>query len=376
MTEYQHRFIHSLTEVTAAQWDCVSPSHVFTSYAWLLALELSGCTSKETGWIPHHLMIERQGELIAILPGYIKSHSYGEYVFDWAFAEAYERHGFDYYPKWLCGVPFTPTQGPRILTKRLSSCLLEYIDATLTSLTQLGISGVHINFCRESDFLTQSHLTMRRNVQFHWHNRGYAEFDDFLARLTSRKRKMVMKERQAVTAQGINISWTVGREISTAQLDAFFLSYQLTYLKRSRHHGYLSRDFFQQVITSMPDKLRLCCAYLNQEIIATSLYLVDGDTLYGRYWGAIEDSYDFLHFELCYYQGIEYAIANQLAAFDAGAQGEHKLVRGFEPVWRQSYHRLFQPDFQQALEDFTKREADALEHYFTECQAKLPFKHQ
>ncbi|PCK30109.1 GNAT family N-acetyltransferase [Pseudoalteromonas piscicida] len=378
MTEYTHQFINSITAINEKQWHSIAPAHVFTSYAWLAALELSGCTTKETGWAPHHLVIAAQGDPVAIIPGYVKSHSYGEYVFDWAFAEAYERHGLDYYPKWLCGVPFTPTQGPRILTKAVSNGLLQYIEATITDLAQHGISGVHINFCTEaeSEYLAQSQLVQRRNVQFHWHNKGYTQFDDFLATLTSRKRKMILKERQAVNRQAFEIKWINGSEISAAQLDAFFLCYRLTYLKRSRHQGYLSHAFFQQVVTTMPHALRLCCAYVDDEVIATSLYLVDGDTLYGRYWGAIDDSYDFLHFELCYYQGIEYAIANQLAVFDAGAQGEHKLVRGFEPVWRQSYHRLFHPDFQRALEDFTQREGDALEHYFAECNTKLPFKHQ
>lgn len=373
---YQHDFVDSISNISEQVWDSLTSDHVFTSYAWLSALEKSGCVNKQTGWQPQHLVIKQHNHIIAILPGYIKTHSYGEYVFDWAFAEAYERYGLEYYPKWLCGVPFTPVQGPRLLCKHITPELIVYIEAALLELSEKGFSGIHLNFLSEHSHFANTALIPRRNVQFHWQNKGYQNFSDFLSALNARKRKMVSKERLKVQQQNLTIRWFSGDEINDALLDAFYLSYRLTYLKRSGHNGYLNRKFFALMIKSLPHAVRLCCAFKSDDIVATSLYFVSGNTLYGRYWGAIESQYDSLHFELCYYQGIELAIKEGLNNFDAGAQGEHKLARGFEPVWRHSYHSLFRPEFKIALQDYCERETQALQQYFTECEAKLPFKHE
>ena len=373
---YQHYFVSNISDISEPEWQTVSGTHVFTSYAWLSALESSGCVSQETGWLPHHLIVKKNDIVVAILPGYLKSHSYGEYVFDWAFAEAYEQYGLEYYPKWLCGVPFTPVQGPRILSNRISPELLAYLQKALLNLSEQGLSGIHINFLSEFDRLKEAKLVPRRNIQFHFNNKKYKDFSDFLASLTARKRKMIIKERQKIKEQALSIKWFKGLEINTDLLDAFYLSYRLTYLKRSGHNGYLSKQFFATIIAHLPSAVRLCCAYNGTEVVATSLYFVSENMLFGRYWGAIDPDYDSLHFELCYYQGIELTISLQLTSFDAGAQGEHKLARGFEPVWRYSYHYLFNSDFHRALQDFTERESSALEIYFKDCESKLPFKHQ
>ena len=371
---FSHDFKNAISDIPEQTWQALSGKQVFTHYAFLRALEETGCVSQKTGWTPHHLVIRCQDDIVAILPGYIKAHSYGEYVFDWAFAEAYQQHGLPYYPKWLCGVPFTPVQGPRLLAKTLNQELCNYIEQVLLQLSHTELSGVHINFIANPATLANTRFVTRRNVQFHWYNRDYHDFGDFLSRFNARKRKMVVKERRKVAQQGIAIRWFQGDEVTAELLDAFFLSYRLTYLKRSGHHGYLSKGFFQQLCKTLPEHVRLCCAYHQGEVVATSLYFIDQDTLYGRYWGAIQDQFDFLHFELCYYQGIELAIAQQLQTFDAGAQGEHKLARGFEPVWRHSFHYLFQADFHRALQDFSRRETQALGEYFQQCQDKLPFK--
>lgn len=372
----QHYFVDTISDIEAQLWDSLTNEHVFTSYAWLSALEISECVSKQTGWQPQHLVIKQNDLIVAILPGYLKDHSYGEYVFDWAFAEAYERYGLEYYPKWLCGVPFTPVQGPRILCKHITPELINYIEATLLEFGEKGLSGIHLNFLSEHASLANTSLTPRRNVQFHWQNKGYQNFSDFLAALNARKRKMISKERLKVQKQDLTIHWYSGPEINDALLDAFYLSYRLTYLKRSGHNGYLNRQFFALIIKNLSHAVRLCCALKGDDIVATSLYFVSGDTLYGRYWGAIESRYDSLHFELCYYQGIELAIKEGIATFDAGAQGEHKLARGFEPIWRHSYHTLFRPEFQIALQDYCVRETQILQQYILECEAKLPFKHE
>ncbi|CAH9065369.1 hypothetical protein PSECIP111854_03666 [Pseudoalteromonas sp. CIP111854] len=372
---FSHKFISSINAISLQTWQELAGDNLFCSYPWMHTLEESGCVNSETGWQPQHLLIYTEKVLVAILPGYLKSHSYGEYVFDWAWADAYQRYGLDYYPKWLCGVPFSPITGNRILCKALTEPLAEYIFQTLKHSCNINNwSGAHINFFTEhlpanDDFLS------RQGVQFHWHNNSYLNFNDFLNTLTSRRRKMIKKERQQAQSNALTIKWLTADEIDTDTLVSFYQCYQATYLKRSGHQGYLNLAFFQQLLLALPKAVHLCCAFNAQQLVAASLYLCDKHTLYGRYWGALED-YQSLHFELCYYQGIEHAIEFEIEKFDAGAQGEHKLMRGFKPVTTHSIHHISNSMFRDAIADFLQREHMHIKQYKAQCLSVLPFKQQ
>ncbi|KZW98980.1 hypothetical protein JL49_19975 [Pseudoalteromonas luteoviolacea] len=381
---FEHRFIDAVSKVSRADWQRLAGDTLFTSYEWLHALEQSQSVGGHTGWQPHHLVIysKHQQHPIAALPGYIKSHSYGEYVFDWAWAEAYERHNLEYYPKWISAVPFTPVVGPRLLCQSHSNALHQYILDTLDqAATEHAWSGLHINFEPITQSWPKGELMERHGIQFHWHNRSYANFDAFLDTMKARKRKMIKKERAQISKSDIQVRWLNKAQITPDVVYQFYLCYCRTYRKRSGHNGYLTQQFFTLLFANLPDNTALCCAYRNDEnypdsgFIAASLYLQDGNTLYGRYWGALEES-EHLHFELCYYQGIERAIKHGLQRFDAGAQGEHKLLRGFEPIYTHSFHTLTNPLFKQAVAEFITTERNQLAHYFQQCQSLLPFKEQ
>lgn len=374
---YQHRFITSLSTLTATERAVLSGQSPFSSVQWLEALELSCCVGEDTGWLPYHLLVYRDSKLETLLPGYIKLHSYGEYVFDWAWAEAYERHQLAYYPKWICAIPFTPVVGSRMLSDEpLSKALYDYVTTALHQEAQhQHWSGWHINFPAHRAGWQKQPLMERHGVQFHWKNQDYRHFDDFLNTMTSRKRKTIKKERKAVTSQALTIRWYQGAEITDEIRQAFYLCYATTYLKRSGHQGYLNEAFFRQICDTMSEQVAIVCACQQGEIVAASLYLYDQHTLYGRYWGALQ-SHTHLHFELCYYQGIEYAIRHGLTRFDAGAQGEHKLARGFEPVFTYSYHHIRHPDFASAIGDYLARERVHMADYLSQCAELLPFKDQ
>ncbi|MCF2858528.1 GNAT family N-acetyltransferase [Pseudoalteromonas sp. SMS1] len=382
--DFEHRFIDAVAKVPKSDWQQLAGTALFTSYEWLDALEQSRSVGGHSGWQPHHLVIYQTGKArpIAILPGYLKSHSYGEYVFDWAWAEAYERHNITYYPKWLSAVPFTPVVGSRLLCQTPTDTLHQYILTVLNdAASQHSWSGFHINFPHNNEDWPAEQLMKRHGVQFHWHNRNYADFDAFLVSLKARKRKMIKKERAQVNHSNLQIRWLHKAQITPEVIAQFYLCYCQTYRKRSGHNGYLTQQFFTLLFANLPDNTALCCAYrANHQhdpsaFIAASLYLIDENTLYGRYWGALEES-EHLHFELCYYQGIEYAIFQGLQRFDAGAQGEHKLLRGFEPVYTHSYHTLVHPLFKQAVAEFIHTERAQLAQYYQQCQALLPFKEQ
>ncbi|TMP23108.1 N-acetyltransferase [Pseudoalteromonas rubra] len=374
---YQHRFITQLSTLSAAERTALSGQSPFSSVAWLDALEHSGCVGEQTGWLPYHLLVYQDTQLIALLPGYIKLHSYGEYVFDWAWAEAYERHQLPYYPKWICAIPFTPVVGSRILSSNpIPDALYDYATAALhREAKQHSWSGWHINFPTQLAGWQRQNLMERHGVQFHWKNHDYSDFNDFLGAMTSRKRKSINKERKAIQDQALTIRWYQGDEITEEIRQAFYLCYATTYLKRSGHQGYLNDTFFQRICETMAAQVAIVCAFQQDKVVAASLYLHDEHTLYGRYWGALQ-SHNHLHFELCYYQGIEYAIRHKLRRFDAGAQGEHKLARGFEPVITHSYHHISQPDFALAIDDYLARERLHMTEYRNQCASLLPFKNQ
>ncbi|HCH33557.1 MAG TPA: N-acetyltransferase [Oceanospirillaceae bacterium] len=352
-------------------------SDPFNQYAFHAALEQSGSVGGKSGWQTMHLEITHQGDPVALIPSYIKTHSWGEYVFDFEWANAYQRYGLEYYPKLISAVPFTPCAGPRILLAPNANLdhALSFLQEQLPHLcAQLKLSSWHWLFAQQPDWQAAQQQTwhQRMGCQYHWYNKNYHEFADFTARLTSRKRKSINKERRVIAEQGIDFTWQRGSDIKPQALQKFYHCYQSTYLKRSRQ-GYLTYDFFAQLLIQMPDKLLLITASQGQNPLAYALFFVDDHTLYGRYWGCLEEV-DYLHFETCYYQGIDYCIANNIPHFDAGAQGEHKLARGFIPQTTHSYHYLAETGFNDAIEQYCKAEAEQIDHYVLWAQTALPYK--
>lgn len=366
--------INRMAELDASQWNALAGSdYPFLRYEFLNALEQSGAVSPQTGWEARHLLVMDDEVLLAILPMYRKSHSWGEYVFDQAWAQAYQQHGLEYYPKLLSAIPFTPCQGPRLMTKPdVESDVI--VDLLLTAIKEYKLSSWHCLFSEPElrQQLQARDLILREDVQFHWFNRDYQQFDEFLAALTASKRKMIKRERRKVDEQGIRLQQISAKEISDTHWQAFYRFYALTYLKR-RSQPYLNLSFFRQLAATMPEHLLLVMAFKQALPVAAALFFVGSDTLYGRYWGCEQD-YDSLHFEACYYQGIEYCIANGLRYFDSGAQGEHKIARGFEPVSRYSAHWISDPRFAQAIADFVERERAHISVYKAGASELLPFK--
>lgn len=348
----------------------VASDNPFVSPAFLRAMETTGVCVPDQGWQPLHLQVDNQ---IAI-PAYLKGHSWGEFVFDWAWAQAYEDHGLRYYPKLLVAAPYTPSTGPRLLGAESAADADQAIRALQQVSEEQQLSGFHILFPsqREQQWLNSLPLLKRTDVQFHWHNQGFRDFDDFLDRFASRKRKNVRRERRSIEAQGIQMRVIEGPDISDVQWDHFYHFYHATYLKRGRQ-GYLNRRFFNQVRQTMAPNLVLILAEQNDQPVAGALFFKDQDTLYGRYWGSL-GHYDNLHFEACYYQGIEYCIRHGLKRFDPGTQGEHKIARGFEPVYTHSYHWLAHQEFFRAAQHFCDEEAQMTAEYLKQTQAALPFK--
>jgi predicted N-acyltransferase len=354
------RVISKIAEVKPADWDaCAGPENPFVSHGFLSALEDSGSATAKTGWLPRHLVLEdAAGLVVAAAPLYIKSHSMGEYVFDQAWAQAYENAGGRYYPKLLSAVPFTPVPGQRLLARDEESQRL-LAAAMIEIARRHELSSVHINFATEPEArrLAEFGFLIRTGHQFHWHNRGYGSFDDFLNDLTARKRKMIRHERTEAL-KDLTVRIARGTEISEADWDAFFDFYQET---GSRKWGspYLTREFFSHLSANMPEKIVLIFAERDGRPIAGALNVLGADALYGRYWGAIEHQ-PFLHFELCYYQAIEFAIAQKLARVEAGAQGEHKVPRGYLPTPTYSAHYLPDSGFRDAVARFLQEEARAI----------------
>src|SRR6266540_2581594 len=376
MIELTLRAVNSISEVAAEAWDacanpaapaanngggeaCPPPAHVlkydltdrynpFISHDFLSALEVSQSVRARAGWQPMHLIAEEaRGEVIGAVPCYAKSHSRGEYVFDHGWAEAYERAGGSYYPKLLVAVPFTPATGARLLVRP---------GALVDVCRRSDTSSVHVNFLTESEWrLLGAHGYLERtHQQFHWENGGYDTFDAFLAALASRKRKTIRREREDALANGVSVHWLTGAELTESVWDVFFDFYMET---GSRKWGrpYLTREFYSIVSAKMRDRILLVMAKRNRRWIAGAINFIGSDTLYGRHWGCVEH-HPFLHFELCYYQAIQYAIEHKLGRVEAGAQGEHKLSRGYLPTTTYSAHYILDPGLRRAIDDFLKRE--------------------
>jgi uncharacterized protein len=373
-------FIDSIHKIQASEWDALCPpDYPFIRHAFLAALEDSQSTHINNGWEISHLICIDNQQLVAAMPGYIKTHSYGEYVFDWSWADAYKRYGQNYYPKWINAIPFTPCTGPRSIINEkylLPELISNIIHKLNQECSEKNYSGWHCLFPNEEQHQAfhQQGIDSRLGCQFHWFNKNYQLFDDFLQNLQSRKRKNIRKERQQVSDQGFKFNIKENTQITEEDLKIFYTLYRNTYLKRSGHPGYLSLDFFLMIGQRIPESLLLIQAIDNQQkIIAASLFFRDQHTLYGRYWGCFEE-YQFLHFETCYYQGIDYAIANKLQRFDGGAQGEHKIARGFEPVLTYSQHWIQASEFRTAISHFLIEEAEAIKAYAADARTLLPFK--
>ena len=374
MTEIVARIADGVAEFDADAWDaCAGPANPFMSHSFLSALERSGSASARAGWQPVPLAIDGpDGTLAGVLPAYVKSHSQGEYVFDHSWADAYHNAGGRYYPKLVIAAPFSPVPGPRVLTQD-PDVARTLIAAAQTLTTQNGLSTAHANFIAPDQvaLFAQADWLIREGTQFHWANDGYNCFDDFLAALASRKRKAIRKER-AAAVEGLEIVHVSGTDITEAHWSVFWRFYQDTGA-RKWGQPYLTRKFFSEIGQTMGNRVLLMLALRNGTPIAGALNFVGTETLYGRYWGCIEDV-PFLHFELCYYQAIDVAIARGLKTVEAGAQGEHKLARGYVPVPTWSAHYIPDPNFRRAIADFLERERRAVERQIEFLGTMAPFK--
>jgi predicted N-acyltransferase len=365
--------ITSINEIAAADWDLLTDGTPLLSHAFLSALESTGCLGKGTGWSPYPLIV-RQGEnVVGAMPLYLKSHSYGEYVFDWAWADAYQRSGLDYYPKLLSAIPFSPITSARLLSKSAETQLL-MIEALENTMLQHQLSSAHVLFPDEAcaKLFESAGWLKRVGVQFRWQNKNYADFEAFLATLNHDKRKKIHQERKKIQNAGVACRWIKGAEITESDWDFFYRCYSNTY---AEHHStpYLTRAFFSEIGKSMPQNILLIVAEIDGEAIASTLNIYNQNTLYGRYWGATQ-FVSALHFELCYYQAQMFCIAEKIEFFEGGAQGEHKLARGFEPRPTCSYHKIAHPDFEEAIKRFLAQESLGIAAYTNELEERAPFK--
>ncbi|KAF1689973.1 GNAT family N-acetyltransferase [Pseudoxanthomonas taiwanensis] len=369
------RELPSLAEVAPADWDRLHDGrNPFLFHAFLAGLERCGCLRPGWGWTPRHLTLWDGDRLVAAAPGYLKGNSHGEFVFDHAWAHAYARHGLDYYPKWLFAVPYSPVTGPRLLARDEAArrALLEAIGERADA---AGLPSAHVNFhtAHEDVLFDDGPWLARCDVQYHWHNRdGWVDFDGFLAAMDHKHRKNIRQERAKVRRAGVRFLWRPGDEAGPAELDAMFGFYLRTF------HDYgnapaLTRGFFAHLASTMPRNLLIILAMVGDEPVAGALCLRGGDTLYGRYWGAAVEL-PGLHFETCYYQGIEYCLREGLARFEPGAQGEHKLARGFLPAFVRSRHRIAHPAFREALRQWCAEEAASVRRYAEALAAHSPFR--
>ena len=383
MSEITARLGGEARRIGAASWDSVAnPNgsalpYPFTRYAFINALEESGSAAARTGWRPVHLVLERKQKPIALLPLYLKSHSYGEYVFDHGWAEAFARAGGEYYPKLQASIPFTPVTGKRLLvaageneaeTQRL------LLQAAESAVEQLDASSLHITFMTENEWWLAGSLDLLRRTdkQFHWENRGYGSFDAFLGELSSSKRKNLRKERAAGLAEGVTFEWLTGRDLTESVWDAFFRCYTKTG-NQKWNPPYLTRKFFSLVGASMGDQILLIMVKQNGRYVAGALNFFDETTLYGRNWGCTT-YVPFLHFEACYYQAIDFAIEKKLARVEAGAQGGHKLLRGYLPCPTYSAHFIAHGGLRRAVADYLENEREAVADHMEELREKAPFR--
>jgi predicted N-acyltransferase len=367
------RIVESLAAIAPAAWDALVGDRPLLSHAFLHALHETGCAAPETGWTPRYLTAWRGETLVGAMPLYFKAHSYGEYVFDWSWADAYRRHVRRYYPKLLCAVPFTPATGPRLIAAE-PALRRELLLAALALLQDQRLSSLHVLFPQndEASLCAAAGMHLRESVQFHWTNPGYRDFADFLSTMNHDKRKRINQERRKLAATGVVFRWLLGGEIGERDWAFFFRCYTTTY---RRHHStpYLSLDFFERLGATLPDQLLLVVGERGGRPVCSALDIFSRDTLWGRYWGAT-DFVPGLHFEACYYQAIDFCIERRIAAFEGGAQGVHKLARGLLPVTTRSAHAIADPDFARAIERFAADERSEVAQTVEELEAASPFK--
>ncbi len=382
--DFSVELITSINDVNAREWDALLTGHVFIehasaeampllSHAFLSALENSGSVGRATGWDPHPLIVRQGAQLVGAMPLYLKSHSYGEYVFDWAWADAYARSGLNYYPKLLSAIPFSPVTSARILSSDTAVASL-IVKALETTMLQHNLSSAHVLFPDDASALKfdAAGWLKRTGVQFRWQNKNYGDFEDFLATLSHDKRKKIHQERKKIQNAGVVCRWIKGQDATEKDWDFFYHCYCNTY---AEHHStpYLTRAFFSEIGKTMPQNILLIVAEVSGKAIACTLNLYNKNTLYGRYWGATQ-FVSALHFELCYYQAQQFCIEEKIEYFEGGAQGEHKLARGFEPRPTCSYHKIAHPDFEAAIKQFLVREAEGITAYTNELEERAPFK--
>lgn len=383
--EFQLRVVRQFDEFTAEEWSSLAGTskghgnyNPFLSYHFLNALEKSASATSATGWRPYHLRLETAGGiLLGAVPAYLKSHSQGEYVFDHGWADAYERAGGRYYPKLQICVPFTPATGSRLLHNRdyETAAIRQALALGLQQLTdQLGISSAHVTFVDEVQLkpLKKANFLHRTDLQFHFINNGFSQYDDFLSEFSSRKRKLIKKERKEALSNGITIEWLQGEQITEDVLDQFFAFYMDT---GSRKWGrpYLTREFYTLIGETMADDILLVMAKRDGRYIAGAINFIGSDTLFGRHWGCIED-HPFLHFEVCYHQAIEFAIKHKLDKVEAGAQGDHKIARGYQPVLTHSAHYITHQGLRNAVADYLDTERQDVMRMAVSLQDHLPFR--
>jgi predicted N-acyltransferase len=367
-----------LQDISPAAWQTLARQHPMLDYRFLHAFESSASVDHESGWIPYHLTVRDGGLLVAAAPCYIKTHSYGEYVFDWSWADAYQQAGGTYYPKLISAIPFSPVAGPRLLVhpyfaepEHLAAEMLQHMRKMCE---EHGLSGTHILFpdVLSANYCAAQGLLRREGVQFRWENQGYADWDAFLAVLSHDKRKKIRQERNKVAQHGVTCRVLNGNQLTEADLILFYQCYSNTY-HRHGSQPYLTFAFFEEITRNMPDNVLLFIATQAGEDIAVSLCIQGGGTLYGRYWGSLRDV-SCLHFELCYYQPQAFCITQGIRYFEGGAQGVHKLARGFVPYTTCSYHWLAHEEFHQSVARFLSREETAMQHYVDELEERSPYK--
>ena len=373
------KIFDNLADIPATQWNALAGGDPFLSHAYLYALQASGCATPQQGWQAQFITLWQDDNLLGAMPLYLKMNSVGEHVFDFAWADAYRRHGLRYYPKLVCTVPFTPVTGARLLAAPGSNAdevRKQLLDAALQFAKDAGVSSLHCLFLNEADAQeSEAHgMLLRQDVQFHWHNEGYQNFEDFLAALSRDKRKRIKQERRKVREAGITVQCITGEQ-ATADQWAFFASCYAHTRELHNSPPALNADFFQRIGATLPHNTLLVIASREGKMIASALNIFTADTLHGRSWGAFE-FHSGLHFEACYYQAIEFCIARGIRTFEGGAGGEHKLARGFLPATTRSAHWLAHPEFSQAVEEFLQRETQAIEQYVDQLHERSPFKQE
>lgn len=364
-----------VTAIDAAAWDRLAGNEPLLSHAFLSALHETGCASAATGWRPHYLTAWRGGALVAAMPLYAKSHSYGEYVFDWAWADAYRRYRRNYYPKLVCAVPFTPVTGDRMLAHDAPT-RRALLDRALRAVAEGGYSSLHVLFTHgaDTDACSTAGMIARTGLQFHWSNRDYGDFSDYLAAFNHDKRKKIRQERRRLAEAGVTFERRCGDDIREDDWDLFYQCYENTYAQH-RSTPYLSRAFFTRIGATMPQHLLMVIGRRDGEPLCAAFDVFSPSTLWGRYWGAL-DYIPGLHFEACYYQAIEFCIERRIAAFEGGAQGIHKLARGLTPVVTHSAHAIGDQDFAEAIAEFCARERVDVSHTEDELERASPFRHE